>query len=219
MKSNGPGTPGITCHLADGTEVYSRQACGYVVDDSRGIHHTSMQKQSPCYVGACKECDLLGVKSIMLTPKGHMCYYPSACASCKGKEAKQRYTDDNKLDDGLGDRADPEYKPKPMTHEKALASGQRGEAEGRKAKHDTVAYHGTSRITFMRIHPMRTRITFMRIDPVRIHPSRLIRCVCIDGARVLGHRAVNGERSMPRDPELARHVMQPGDQQWSNEVL
>jgi hypothetical protein len=62
MVANGPGSKGVECQLHDGTTIWSKQAVVFVVDDTRGMHHASMQKQAPAYVGGCKECNVVGIR-------------------------------------------------------------------------------------------------------------------------------------------------------------
>jgi hypothetical protein len=135
----GPGTEGIECQLHDGTTVRSRQAVAFVVDDSRGMPHVSMQSLSPCYIGACKECDMVGIRIQGLKYN----YYPGyAVSRARGDDNeplrrwKIAFHDEQVLLDAAA------RKPRAMTHEKALASGRRALADPSYDSLQNESYHG-----------------------------------------------------------------------------
>jgi hypothetical protein len=207
MKANGPGTEGIKCALHDGTEIYSKQAVVFIVDDSRGIHHTSMQKQSPGYVGACKECDVVGIR----VDGVNSTYYPSACSTCKGEEARRRYKEEvaEQGYDHLEGVADPANAPKRMTHAKALASGRA--VEGGEAAIDH-SYHGTWVLASIR-YVCRSLYACRNLairSPFLFHTYRRHGAAC---SELLGHCAEHGERPVPRASQLGWDASQHGQQQ------
>lgn len=137
----GPGTTGIECELNDGTKIWSRQAVAFVVDDSRGMPHVSMQKLSPCYVGACKECDIVGIR---IQGLGYN-YYPGAAVSrARGadNEPLRRWKIHFHDEEVLLQAAT--KKPRKMTHEKALASGQRALDNPTKDVLEAESYKGNT---------------------------------------------------------------------------
>lgn len=150
MKANGPGTEGIECKLSNGQTIWSKQAVAFNVDDTRGVHHTSMQKQSPAYVGACKECTVLGVRVPGISTQ----YYPSACSMCESAEARRRYQEIH-AEDVLQDVADAANAPTKMNHAKALAAGRAAEEKG--ADKTQLPYHGQRARTLVCIRLIRIK--------------------------------------------------------------
>jgi hypothetical protein len=101
----------------------------------------SMQKLSPCYVGACKECDMVGIRIQGLKYN----YYPGyAVSRARGDDNeplrrwKIAFHDEPAL---LGAAT---KKPRAMTHEKALASGRRALADPSKESLEDESYKGNT---------------------------------------------------------------------------